>query len=232
MTDFQQIIDTTTQYLHNLSLRERILVLVLACGLILFMGDALLLSRYDDDVKRMKNEHHNLVSERQALEIQIADVTAQLVQAKATHQQAKDAVTNTQTALEQKTALIEDKLNRLVPPTQITELLRNLLANKKGLKVLSVNNEPVRDISIDINSDSARANDGNSDENKTLLYEHAATINLSGSYQLLYDYLIELENTGWELFWDTLHYRVTSYPNAEITLRVLTVSTDKHWIGL
>jgi len=62
MTDFQQIIDTTTQYLHNLSLRERILVLVVACGLILFIGDALLLSRYDDDVKRMKNEHHNLVS--------------------------------------------------------------------------------------------------------------------------------------------------------------------------
>ena len=230
MQDIQEMIDTTTQYLHNLSLRERILVLIVACGIILFIGDALLLSRYDDDVKRMKNEHHNLVSERQALEIQIADVTAQLVQAKATHQQAKDAVTKTETALEQKTALIEDKLNRLVPPTQITELLRNLLANKKGLKVLSVNNEPVRDISIDIDSDGSSSDDG--EENKTLLYEHAATIKLSGSYQLLYDYLIELENTGWELFWDTLHYRVTSYPNAEITLRVLTVSTDKHWIGL
>ena len=226
MQDIQEMIDTTTQYLHNLSLRERILVLIVACGLILFIGDALLLSRYDDDVKRMKNE----VSERQALEIQVADVTAQLMRAKSTHQQAKDAVTKTETALEQKTALIEDKLNRLVPPTQITELLRNLLANKKGLKVLSVNNEPVRDISIDIDSDGSSSDDG--EENKTLLYEHAATIKLSGSYQLLYDYLIELENTGWELFLDTLHYRVTSYPNAEITLRVLTVSTDKHWIGL
>jgi MSHA biogenesis protein MshJ len=228
MQSMQEIVETTTQYLHNLSLRERVLVLVVACGIILFIGDALLLSRYDDDVKGMKNQHHNLVTERQGLEAQIADVTAQLAEAKATHQQAKDAVTETEIALKQKTAQIEDKLNRLVPPTQITELLRNLLANTEGLKVLSVNNEPVRDISIDVDPDAAE----NSEESKTLLYEHAATIKLSGSYQLLYDYLIELENTGWELFWDTLHYRVTSYPNAEITLRVLTVSTDKHWIGL
>jgi len=125
-------------------------------------------------------------------------------------------------------AQIEDKLNRLVPPTQITDLLRNLLTNTGGLKVLSVNNEPVKDISISIDPDAV----GTQDQVKILLYEHAATIKLSGSYQQLYDYLTELENTGWELFWDTLHYRVISYPNAEITLRVLTVSTDKHWIGL
>lgn len=218
---------TATQYLHNISLRERILVLIVACGLIFFLGDSLLLSQHDSALREMKTEHNSLVSERQSLEIQIAEVTSELTQARTLHQQEKQTLAALEAELKQKTAQIEDKLNRLVPPTQITALLRNLLAKSDSLKVLSVNNEPVKDISISI-SDAAP----NDEEAKTLLYEHAATIKLSGSYQELYHYLIELENTGWELFWDTLHYNVTTYPNAEITLRVLTVSTDKHWIGL
>jgi len=223
-----EMLQNTTDYLHSLSLRERILALIVICGLIFFIGDSLLLSRHDAAIKDMKNERHNLVSERQDLEVQIADVTAELVKAKALHQQVIDTVNSTEAELKQKTAQIEDKLNRLVPPTQITELLRNLLANTDSLKVLAVNNEPVKDISIDVDPE---AHD-TQEKAKTLLYEHAATIKLSGTYQELYDYLTELENTGWELFWNTLHYRVTTYPNAEITLRVLTVSTDKHWIGL
>ncbi|MBT3505247.1 MAG: hypothetical protein HN475_05675 [Piscirickettsiaceae bacterium] len=223
-----EILQTTTDYLHSLSLRERILVLIVACGVIFFIGDSLLLTRHDNAINEMKNEQHNLVSERQDIENQIALVSAELLRAKSIHQEAIDAVSNTENELKQKTAQIEDKLNRLVPPTQVTALLRNLLANTDGLKVLSVNNEPVKDVSIDVDPDAIDSEE----KTKTLLYEHAATIKLSGSYQQLYDYITELENTGWELFWDTLHYRVTTYPNAEITLRVLTVSTDKHWIGL
>jgi MSHA biogenesis protein MshJ len=223
-----EMLQTVTEYLHSLSLRERLLVLIVACGVIFFIGDSLLLTRHDSAIKKMKNEQHNLVTERQGIETQIAMISAELVTAKAAHQQAIDAVTNTEIELKQKTAQIEDKLNRLVPPTQITALLRNLLANTDGLKVLSVNNEPVKDVSVDIDPYAIDSEE----RTKTLLYEHAATIKLSGSYQQLYDYLTELENTGWELFWDALHYRVTIYPNAEITLRVLTVSTDKHWIGL
>jgi MSHA biogenesis protein MshJ len=204
-------------------------VLVVTCGLIFFIGDGLLLSNNDGELREMKSEHNNLVSDRQNLELEIAQITSELVQAKALHQQEKKTVATIEAELKQKTAQIEDKLNRLVPPTQITALLRNLLAKSDGLKVLSVNNEPVKDISIAVEDANVALYD---EEPKTLLYEHAATIKLSGSYHELYHYLTELENTGWELFWDTLHYNVTTYPNAEITLRVLTVSTDKHWIGL
>jgi hypothetical protein len=63
-------------------------------------------------------------------------------------------------------AQIEDKLNRLVLPTQITDLLRNLLANTDGLKVLSVNNEPVKDIPISIDPDAV----GTQDQVKRLLF--------------------------------------------------------------
>jgi hypothetical protein len=59
-----EMIQTATQCLHSLSLRERILVLVVACGVIFFFGDTLLFSRHDNDIKDMKNTQNNLVSER------------------------------------------------------------------------------------------------------------------------------------------------------------------------
>ena len=221
---------TLTQYLHNLSLRERILFLLVLCAVIFFIGNALVLSRYDKPLKDLKNQQNNLILEQQTIDNDITLSTLKLAEAKSVHQQVKQVVTETESLLKQKTLQIENKLNKLVPPTQITELLRNLLSSDNGLQVLSVKNEPVRDIAINIVTKDPSANSANAEE--TFLYEHAATIKLSGSYQQLYDYLTALENTGWELFWDSLHYKVTSYPNAEITLRVTTVSTDKHWIGL
>ena len=217
----KQWVDT----LHDLSLRERILVQVVALSVILFLLDTLLISRHQSELADVEQEYNQTVDAQLQLEQTLAIKQAELAKAKSLYNDDKEAIVSAETELRQKTALIENKLNRLVPPTQITELLRNLLSKTDGLKVLSINNEPVKDISLNVNDD-------NSDNNETLLYEHAATIKLSGSYQQLYDYLIAIENTGWELFWNTLHYKVVDYPRAEITLRVLTVSTDKHWIGL
>lgn len=211
--------------LHDLSLRERILVQVVALSVILFLLDTLLISRHQSELADVEKEYNQTVDAQLELEQTLAIKQAELAKAKSLYNDDKEAIVSAETELRQKTALIENKLNRLVPPTQITELLRNLLSKTDGLKVLSINNEPVKDISLNVNDD-------NSDNNETLLYEHAATIKLSGSYQQLYDYLIAIENTGWELFWNTLHYKVIDYPRAEITLHVLTVSTDKHWIGL
>jgi MSHA biogenesis protein MshJ len=219
-----------THYLHNVSLRERVLFLLILCAVIFSIGDAMLLSRYDKPLKNLKNQQNNLALEQQNIDSEIKLSTIKLAKAKSTYKHLKQVITDTESLLKQKTLQIENKLNKLVPPTQITELLRNLLTSGDGLKVLSVKNEPVRDIAISTTTNEQSANSNGKKE--TLLYEHAATIRLSGNYQQLYDYLTALENTGWELFWDTLHYKVTSYPNAEITLRVMTVSTDKHWIGL
>ena len=47
----------------------------------------------------MKNTQNNLVSERQSVETQITEVTAQLVKEKAVHQRAKEAVANTEAEL-------------------------------------------------------------------------------------------------------------------------------------
>lgn len=219
-----------TEYLHNVSLRERVLFLLILCTVIFFIGDAMLLGRYDKPLKNLKNQQNNLALEQQNIDSEIKLSTIKLAKTKSAHKHLKQIITDTESLLKQKTLKIENKLNKLVPPTQITELLRSLLTSDDGLKVLSVKNEPVRNIVINITTNEPSASsDG---QKETLLYEHAATIKLSGNYQQLYDYLTALENTGWELFWDTLHYKVISYPNAEITLRVMTISTDKHWIGL
>jgi len=131
---------TLTRYLHNLSLRERVLFLLILCAVIFFIGDALLLSRYDKPLKELKNQQSDLVLEQQNIDSEIQISTIKLAKAKSAHKQLKQVITDTESLLKQKTLQIENKLNKLVPPTQITELLRNLLTSDDGLKVLSVKN--------------------------------------------------------------------------------------------
>lgn len=213
-------------YLHSLSLRERILVQIVLLTVIFFICDTLMLSHHQRQIRQITIERNNLDDEIAAFDDVLLASQTTLEHAKRRYFADKNAIEQAEMTLQAKQIQIENKLNRLVPPTQIVDLLRNLLSKTDGLNVISINNEPVRDITLTIDNDNTTAAD------QTLLYEHAVTIKLSGNYQQLYDYLMAIESTGWELFWNTLHYQVIDYPNAEITLRVLTVSTDKHWIGL
>ncbi len=223
MTDlFKQ----ATAYLHGLTLRERILVQIVLLTVIFFLCDTFILSHRQSQIHTISLERDNIADDLITLDDQLLDSETALNQAKQRYIADKNAIEQAELTLQAKQIQIENKLNRLVPPTQITDLLRNLLSKTDGLKVISINNEPVKDITLTVD------NKQTDSQNQTLLYEHAVTIKLSGNYQQLYDYLIAIEETGWELFWNTLHYQVVQYPTAEITLRVLTVSTDKHWIGL
>ncbi len=103
-----------------------------------------------------------------------------------------------------------------------------MLLQSQGLKLLSLNNEAVHVIELKQDENKLPQND----KSQTQLYEHATTIKFSGNYQQLHHYLVALETSPWGLFWDQLEYVVKDYPNAEISLRVHTVSTDQHWIGL
>jgi MSHA biogenesis protein MshJ len=95
------------------------------------------------------------------------------------------------------------------------------------MKLIALNNEPVEVIKLNLPSgDESQQNDS------ARLYQHATNIKLTGDYVSLYNYLIELEQSEWTLYWDQLQYQVTTYPNAEIMLRIYTLSTDEHWLGL
>lgn len=219
-------LDSVATYLNKLSLREKLLVLAVFIAVTYSAWDILFFTAYNKQQQQTAAELKETNRKQTELTIAIARIQAQLVNEKDPNEKIKQAINETQHALEKSHQELEEKLDKLVSPTKITELLRSILLQSQGLKLVSLQNEPVH--AIVLNQDGKQ----HDDTAQTQLYEHATTIKLSGNYLQLHHYLEALEKSPWGLFWDRLEYSVQDYPNAAITLRVHTVSTDAHWIGL
>jgi len=217
-------------YITELSLRERILLLLVSIAVIYATWDGSIYSNQTQYHHQLITQQQQLVSQQQERQLAIANTTAKLARFAQTKEAKKQAIIDAKNNLQQSSKQLNSALSKLVPPTKITELLHNLLLQTHGLKLLELNNEPVKIITLDSENNSATST--NNEPSHSLLYKHATTIKLSGNYQQLYHYLQTIERSKWSLYWDALDYRVISYPNAEITISVHTISSDQYWIGL
>lgn len=230
----QSYLQSASHYLNTLSLRERILVLLVACSVIYVIWDTLLLSKFEQQYQQQLSQQQQLGNQQQEIDTAIIQTSKKIALSNDETDNIKQEIDQTNQQIQQNEQQLAAVLNKLVPPTKITELLRSLLLDTHNLQLLSISNEPVKTITFN-DSDNQNDNNQQTEENTqpiALLYEHTTTIKLAGGYQQLYQYLIALENSEWVLFWDQLQYNVTEYPYAEITIRVHTISTDQHWIGL
>jgi MSHA biogenesis protein MshJ len=64
------------------------------------------------------------------------------------------------------------------------------------------------------------------------LYEHDVKLVLQGGYFDTLAYISALEERAATLTLSLLDYRVETYPRAEITLQVSTLSLDPEWLAL
>lgn len=216
-------------YIHSLTVRERILLTGVICTLIYLVADSFILSKQEQTYKQQLAQLQQLNQLQQDNDLAIVEISAQLSKQNKEQQQLKQNITLTQQQLLQQDQLLTDYLQKLVPPTQITTLLRSLLLEQgDGLHLISLNNEPVESISLNELTNTEKT----SENDDAVLYQHAATVKLVGTYQQLYQYITMLEQSPWQLFWDQLDYKVTQYPHAEIVLRVHTISSNEYWIGL
>ncbi|HAQ50561.1 MAG TPA: hypothetical protein DCR13_03320 [Gammaproteobacteria bacterium] len=212
--------------IDSLTLRERILLQAIIIMIIMTLFNTLL-------IEEISNLEGSIQEDLDQIERKTYDTQQQIIQDTQVLQEKKQIFIGEKeyfTKLTQKiisnNEQLEIKFDRLVPPDKMINLLRNLLVETDGLSIVSINNEAVEEISIDRFNENELVQ-----EDKIILYGHSATIQLSGTYQQIYNYLLAIENTQWDIFWNSLQYNVISYPIAEVTLRVMTVSTDKHWIG-
>ncbi len=224
-------LQSITHYLLALSLRERILSLLIILAVIYAVWDALIFSPQLQYYQQLQTQQQSLLDQQQLQQLSLEENIAKLTADVHSKAELEGEINQTKQQLQHSSQQLNTVLEGLVPPTKITELLHSLLLQTHGLKLIALNNEPVETISLSSEDDDKSKK--NADTNsRTLLYKHSTTMTLSGTYQQLYQYLRTIEQSKWRLYWDKLDYQVTQYPNAEITIRVHTISTDKYWIGL
>ncbi|MBF0175475.1 MAG: hypothetical protein HQL63_01300 [Magnetococcales bacterium] len=64
------------------------------------------------------------------------------------------------------------------------------------------------------------------------IFKHGMKIRLRGNYLDVVRYLKSLEVMKWAIFWDSLEYAVSQYPDMTVTLSVYSLSLNRELIGM
>jgi MSHA biogenesis protein MshJ len=121
--------------------------------------------------------------------------------------------------------VLQDQVATLLSPRQTQDLLRSLLSDYRGLKLVEARNLEPREIVIETKDSSSPADDIN-----VKVFEHGFEMKLTGSYFETMKYIARLEELS-GFYWSNVRYEVLEYPKAEILIGIRTLSVDEAWIG-
>jgi len=108
---------------------------------------------------------------------------------------------------------------RFVPPERMADALSDMLKQNHQLTLLKLESLPATTLL-------------EAKEQHQPIYKHGLVITFAGTYADTVRYLESLEALQWAIIWESLDYKVKEYPMAEITIRVVTLSFDKGWLGV
>lgn len=212
-----------TEGFANLSVRERALVLGAACVATLFLGLQLFVVPLIEEKKSIRDQRAQNTQSVAELSAEIQVLRTRLAN------NPNDKLRDDIQALEKRNQDLRDNLTErvaaLLSPRQTQQLLRDVLAEYKGLSLVSARNMPPSVIEVGTNDPDEAA-----DEKTARVYEHGFEITLTGSYFETRDYLKRLEALD-GFFWQRLEYEVVEYPEAKVVLGISTLSVDEAWIG-
>lgn len=120
-------------------------------------------------------------------------------------------------------ALLDERIGRLtdalVTPAQMVPLLKALLEQDARLQLIALSSLPRQTLTLDAADPEA------------VLYRHALRIQLKATYPGLTAYQQRLDRLPWRIYWQTLDYRVTDYPYAEVQIELYTLSLSEEVVG-
>ncbi len=201
--------------IDQLSLRERVLVLLTGAAILYYLGQVILLTPVS---LAMSHERHRTA------------VTANRIHAlgQAARRLAVTAVLHPNQAIRQKItetlirirAVDRDLHARtvgLVSPRAMSRLLEAILARQRGLVLIRAENLPPR----------ALLNDPRAQANGVNLFSHPLELVFAGNFRETLGYLRALNRLSWHFYWDRFNLKATHYPENRATLVVHTLSLDR-----
>lgn len=219
------------QRYDNKRLRERVLSLTVACCLIFFIIDTLVLT---PQTKHFKNWTDQLASQQQEsekIDEQITRLSALLAHQVSPAEQARlDALVG---LIAQADALLaEDDGGSLNLPA----LLKTMLQTTLGLQLMSLRTLPILPL-VPAQSDKAALkpsppifsgkDNADRDPPPTEVHQHGVEILIKGNYLALLPYMDALHRYPKRLFWTDAKLEVTAYPQALLHLTISTLSEQK-----
>ena len=209
-----------------LSLRERALVLFSVLAVVyliwdVFIFDPLAVAKGKVDSELMATAQKITVMEKEEAAIKNAvnaDPDRDLKDQLAALRQRMDELENT---------LSELSLG-LVPVQKLTQILQEVLQKTGSLELESLRTLPVEEVQLSVKSQAETA----LSQSSAGVFKHGAQIIVRGSFMDLLQYLDALESMNWRFYWEELRFEQLAYPEAVISIKVYTLTTDAGLFGV
>lgn len=203
--------------------RERIVLLVCAVVVLLFLVNLLVLQPFFKQRSVARNEVTELSQSLTELQNREA-----VIKARKGSDPDKENRLRLDVLEEESKNLhhqLEANIVNLVSPREMPALLKDLLTQQKNLQLLSLENLSPELLELDKQEAE--------DTVLPTLYRHRLRMEFSGNYLTLLKYLHQLEKLPRSMVWEEVEVVVDSdeYPKTTVRLQVYTLSLTEGWIG-
>ena len=119
--------------------------------------------------------------------------------------------------LETEKQALDSTMTGFVKPDDISQVLQDVLATNRGVKLVALKSLPVKVIPV---------------SETVVFYQHPLTVELEGSFSAIYAYLTAVEKRSGVISFHSLEYEVQEHPEAIARVELSTVSRSKEWLGV
>lgn len=211
-----------------LARRERLLVITAAAAACVMAADALWLT---PAFKAWTAVHKREAALPGALAKTAAEAQRNAEIALAQQRQLQAELAQLRHRLQDGEAAMREIEANLVGPDRMLSLLEQMLDGHGRLRVREMKSLPRADLVAEAAS-TVPAPAGSAAAARPALYRHGIELTLEGSFTDLVRYLEALENMPQRLLWGAMRLKVEQHPKALLTLRVYTLSVDRHWLEI
>jgi len=211
-------------WLSRLSPRERALIGLVMAAALLAAWDSIVLQPHEARSAQLREQRAQLEQRLESLEQQREVFQAALAGDPNSERRGRSR------ALETRLALLDGEIRAsasgLVPPTEMTRVLRMLLSARPGLRVLRLEGGPPVAL-----LDASAASNGAAGPVEQPIYRHDLRLEIEASFLETVEFLQAVEALPWRFLWDELDYEVTSHPSARVRLEIHTFGDRESWVG-
>jgi MSHA biogenesis protein MshJ len=211
------------QKIATFSIREKILLGLSIIFCLMAIWDIFFFSPYTQQKKM-------LTSDLGKLKTQLISGQQTALRLKSTTQtDPAEYKKNSLNDLQQQITLLQQKImvsgKKFVSPGLMAKALSDVLSQNNHIKLIKLDTVAATSLSSTLEKLKVKAK-------QQIIYRHGLVLTFTADYQGTMRYLNTLETLPWRFIWDSIDYRVKTYPNAEVTLQVYTLSFDEQWLDI
>lgn len=207
-----------------LELRMRLMLTFAAAMLVALVIDLFWLTPLNQDIERVQANIQQI--ERQINQTLDAQNQLNLSIANQRNHPKVKQLAQLKVQIDQAKSLLKEKTSHLVAPSEMVEVLKEIINRSSQLKLISLTKQPPLPLfEQDEENKNAKA------QPQLQLYRHSVELLLDGNFDDTQKFLEQLEKMEQQVEFNHFRFQVEEYPKSMVTLVVSTVSFERKWIG-